>query len=48
MAKCVVCGKKCGDKSIRKGGKDFCCVDCLKQYEDKNKPDTKANVCEFC
>lgn len=47
MEKCVVCGKKT-DKFIKKGGKAFCCTDCLKQFEDKNKPDTKSNVCEFC
>ena len=43
-----MCGKKLGDKKIRKGGKEFCCADCVKQFEDKNKSDTKDNVCEFC
>lgn len=48
MVKCFVCGKVCDDKNILKGGKTFCCASCLKQFEDKNKPNTKDNVCEFC
>lgn len=47
MSKCVVC-RKVQEKGITKGGKFFCCGVCLKQFEDKNKPDTKNNVCEFC
>lgn len=47
MGKCVVCGKK-AEKGITKNGKFFCCADCLKQFVDPKKPDTKGNVCEFC
>jgi len=46
--KCVVCGKAVGDKKIIKGGKIFCCAECVKFYEDKKKPNKKDNVCEFC
>jgi len=48
MVNCVVCNKECDEKNIEKGGKTFCCADCLKQFEDEHKSDTKNNVCEFC
>ena len=47
MEKCVVCDKE-KENGITKSGKFFCCADCLKQYEDEHKSDTKNNVCEFC
>lgn len=48
MEKCIVCGKRCDDKNIKKGGKTFCCPAHLKQFDDPSKPNKNANVCEFC
>jgi len=47
MPKCMVCGKIV-EKGISKGANFFCCTDCLKQFEDPRKPNTKDDICEFC
>jgi hypothetical protein len=47
MKKCIVCEKKV-EKGITKGGRFFCCPECVKHYEDEHKSDTKDEVCEFC
>lgn len=47
MEKCIVC-QKTVEKGITKDGKFFCCADCVKQFKDPKKPDTKKEICEFC
>lgn len=47
MTKCNVCGKDAEGKIFEKG-KFFCCKNCLEQYKNEAKNDTKPNVCEFC
>jgi len=44
---CDVCHKNSA-KCIYKNGKKFCCGECVKHFEDENKPDEKSEVCEFC
>lgn len=48
MAKCEVCSKRLMEECIEKHGKKFCCKECTKHYEDKNKSNKKPKVCEFC
>lgn len=46
--KCYVCGKEVDpEEALEEDGKQFCCQECKKHYEDEEKSDEKE-VCKFC